>query len=81
MIHRSITLSAHDASDLEHAKLNLEMCLRDINVWMLHNNLQLNDDKTEILVFHAKHHPAHIWTVCKLLVQNLSPLNILRTLV
>ena len=25
---------------------------------MLHNNLQLNDDKTKILVFHAKHRPA-----------------------
>ena len=52
------TFSTSDASDLEHAKLKLEMCLRDINVWMLHNNLQLNDDKTKILVFHAKHRPA-----------------------
>jgi len=26
--------------------------------WMLHNNLQLNDNKTKILVFHAKHRPA-----------------------
>ena len=52
------TFSTSDASDLEQAKLKLEMCLRDINVWMLHNNLQLNDDKTKILVFHAKHRPA-----------------------
>ena len=27
-------------------------------MWMLHNNLQLNDEKTKILVFHAKHPPA-----------------------
>ena len=28
-------------------------------MWMLHtcNNLQPNDDKIKILVFHAKHHP------------------------
>ena len=29
-----------------------------VNAWMLHNNLQLNDDKTKIQVFHAKHRPA-----------------------
>ena len=52
------TFSTSDSSDLEHAKLKLEMCLRDINVWMLHNNLQLNDDKIKILVFHAKQGPA-----------------------
>ena len=27
-------------------------------MWMLHNNLQLNDDKTKILVVHAKRRPA-----------------------
>lgn len=29
-----------------------------LNVWMLHNNLKLNSDKTELLIFHAKHRPA-----------------------
>lgn len=38
-----------DAGELEHTKLKLEECLSDINVVMLHNNQQLNDDKTTIL--------------------------------
>ena len=29
-----------------------------LNVWMLHNNLKLNSDKSELLIFHAKHRPA-----------------------
>ena len=53
------TFTTSDASgDLEHAQLKLEMYLRDINVWMLHSTLQLNNDKTKILVFHAKQCPA-----------------------
>lgn len=52
------TFSTSESCDLECAKLKLKACLNDINVWMLHNNLQLNDDNTKILVFHAKHRPS-----------------------
>ena len=49
---------ASDAGDLEGTKLKLEACIDSVNAWMLHNNLQLNDDNATILVFHAKHRPA-----------------------
>jgi len=37
----------------ERAKV--EACLKDINSWMLSNNLKLNNDKTELLVLHSKY--------------------------
>lgn len=29
----------------------MEACVRDIDLWMVHNRLKLNQDKTEVLVF------------------------------
>ena len=46
-----------DHGNLVETKLKLEACINSVNAWMLHNNLQLNDNKTKILVFHAKHRP------------------------
>ena len=37
-----------DAGDLDETKLYLEICFSGVNAWMLHNKLQLNDDKTKI---------------------------------
>ena len=39
------------------ARTRVEVCLRELNKWMLFNNLRLNNDKTEIMVLHTKHHP------------------------
>ena len=47
-----------DACDLDETKLKLEAYTNSVNAWMVHNNLPLNDNKTKILVFHAKHRPA-----------------------
>ena len=47
-----------DAGGLDETKLKLEACIISVYAWMLHNNLQLNDNKMKILVFHAKHQPA-----------------------
>lgn len=40
--------------DLEQCQARVEACVRDIDQWMLVNNLKLNNDKTELLVFHSK---------------------------
>ena len=39
------------------ARTRVEVCLRELNQWMLLNNLRLNNDKTELLVLLAKHRP------------------------
>ena len=51
-------LKTSDADDLDETKLKLEACISGVNASMLHKNLQLNDNKMKILVFHAKHQPA-----------------------
>ena len=43
--------------DVVSARTRVEVCLRELNKWMLLNNLWLNNDKTELLVLHAKHRP------------------------
>ena len=49
-------------NDIERSCSILESCVCAIERWMLHNNLKLklklNSDKTELLIFHAKHRPA-----------------------
>ena len=39
-----------DAGDLDETKLYLEAFFSSVNAWMLHNNLQLNDDKTNFRI-------------------------------
>ena len=36
--------------DCEQTKEHITQCISDINRWMLHNKLQLNQDKTELFV-------------------------------
>ena len=40
------------------AKSKVELCVRDIDTWMLHNGLKLIQDKSELLVFTSKFHVA-----------------------
>ena len=62
-----------DAGDLDETKLKLEACINSVNAWMLHNNLQLNDNKMKILVFHAKHQPAPSLDCLQVASANLKP--------
>ena len=43
--------------DAEQCQARVEACVRDIDHWMLLNNLKLNSDKTELLVLHSKSRP------------------------
>ena len=62
-----------DTCDLHETKLKLEACTNSVNAWMLHNNLPLNDNKTKILVFHAKHRPAPSLYCLQVVSANLKP--------
>ena len=42
---------------MELSKTRMEACLRDIDLWMVHNRLKLNQDKTEVLVFSSSYRP------------------------
>ena len=57
------------------ARTRVEVCLCELNQWMLLNNLQLNNDKTELLVLHAEHRPkppSDSITMCDAIVEPTS---------
>ena len=54
----SCTCHLSHPSDIERSRSILESCVCAIERWMLHNNLKLNSEKTELLILHAKHRPA-----------------------
>ena len=52
-----LSMKTTKVEDVVSARSRVEVCLRELNQWMLLNNLRLNNDKTELLVLHAKHRP------------------------
>ena len=52
-----LSMKTTKMEDVVSARTRVEVCLRELNQWMLLNNLRLNNDKTELLVLHAKHRP------------------------
>ena len=51
-----VSFNSSITSDIERSRSILESCVCVIERWMLHNNLKLGSDKTELLIFHAKRH-------------------------
>ena len=43
-----------NANDLASSILSVEKCVSDIKTWMLSNKLQMNEDKTEVLLVTPK---------------------------
>ena len=50
-----VYLSFKSTGDFLCERAKVEACLKDINSWMLSNNLKLNNGKTELLVLHSKY--------------------------
>lgn len=59
------TFKTSVAGDFELAKLRLKTCINDIDAWMLHNNLKLNDDKTRSYSSMLTIVLLHLWITCK----------------
>ena len=43
--------------DVLQSKSLIEMCIQDVQQWMVVNKLKLNGDKSELLVLTARHRP------------------------
>ena len=55
--HLYLSMKTTKVEDVVSACFRVEVCLCELNQWMLLNNLQLNNNKTELLVLQSKHHP------------------------
>jgi len=52
--------SSPDSSEM--AKVMMEACVRDIDIWMTVNRLKMNRDKTELLILNGRHRPLPLLT-------------------
>ena len=43
---------------LSSAKSSIEICVQEINDWMIFNGLKLNDEKTELVLLSSRHWPS-----------------------
>ena len=49
-----ISFNTDCCADLDEAKLSVERCVKEIDLWMCKNLLKLNQDKTELIVISSK---------------------------
>ena len=49
-----ITFDPSIPGDREHALEKLKKCIQEIRAWMFIQELKLNDDKTEFIIFQSK---------------------------
>ena len=49
-----ISFNTNCCADLDEAKLRIERCVKEIDLWMCKNLLKLNRDKTELVVIRSK---------------------------
>ena len=68
-----------DNAIIQQKMSHLEKCLCDISVWMSHNKLKLNNDKTEIILFGSLKHIAEL-TIKSLSVAGTDMLELFLTL-
>ena len=52
-----LSFKSSGAGEPHFSKSLVEKCINDINNWMTANMLKLNNDKSELLVLHARHRP------------------------
>ena len=62
-----ITFETSCSYDMVSARLKIEACIRDIELWMLINKLKMNNGKTDVAVFSSRYRPKpslHSVSVC-----------------
>ena len=66
--------------ELPTIKSNIESCVSDIRVWMSSNCLKLNDDKSELLIFHSQRVPRPNITAIDIGEESISPVESCRNI-
>ncbi|XP_067025693.1 uncharacterized protein [Acropora muricata] len=66
--------------DLSTIKSSFESCESDVRAWMSSNCLKLNDDKSELLIFHSKRVPRPNITAINIGEESISPVESCRNI-
>jgi len=58
-LHVSFKLGSDDLLSSAHCPQNsIEMCVKEINNWMILNGLKLNEEKTELFLLSSRYRPS-----------------------
>ena len=66
--------------NLSTIKSSIESCVSDVRAWMSSNCLKLNDDKSELLIFHSKRVPRPNITAINIGEESISPVESCRNI-
>ena len=56
MTHRYILRCDNIENAITDVIMRIEICIKDISSWMMHNSLQINENKTEYIIFSTTPH-------------------------
>jgi len=52
-----LSVNSATIGEPELSKARIEICLQDIDLWMISNRLKLNNDKTKLIIMHGRNRP------------------------
>ena len=61
-------------------KAKIEMCVKEINAWLVYNGLKLNQDKSELVLFTSKFRDEPILDHVEILDEKIKPVSTSKTL-
>ena len=79
--HIYVTFKPSRSGDIDTVISRLEACIKDIKVWMTHNLLKFNEDKTEFIVFGTRQQLEKVNTIAiKIGTETITPTDMVHNL-
>ena len=75
-----ISFKTDSHEDLQMVKAKSEMCVKEINAWLVHNGLKINQDKSELVLFTSKFHDEPILDHVEITDEKIKPVSTSKTL-
>ena len=75
-----ISFKTDSYEDLQMVKAKIEMCVKEINAWLVHNGLKLNQDKSKLVLFTSKFRDEPILDHVEILDEKIKPVSTSKTL-
>ena len=75
-----ISFKTDSHEDLQMVKAKIEMCVKEINAWLVHNGLKLNQDKSELVLFISKFRDEPILDHVEIIDEKIKPVFTSKTL-
>ena len=77
-LYISFITDSHE--DLQMVKAKIEMCVKEINAWLVYNGLKLNQDKSKLVLFTSKFRDVPILDHVEIIDEKIKPVSTFKTL-